>query len=98
VREQETILDRMLIKPAVADELATGQLVALRLEGPPIVTHLVAAYRTRPTISPVIREFIDVIRRGLPNRDRDVVGTPTRRPVAAKTLARSTPRRRRRRG
>jgi DNA-binding transcriptional LysR family regulator len=87
----------MLIKAAVADELATGQLVALRLDGPPIATDLVAVYRTRPTISPVIREFIDFTRRHLVNRDRDVIGVPARRAVPTKDLVRSTPRRRRRR-
>jgi len=52
----------MLIRASVADELASGQLVALRLDGPPILGELVVAFRSRPVVSPLVHEFIDFLR------------------------------------
>jgi len=61
----------MLITPAVADELATGRLVALSLLGPPLVADLVAAFQS--PISPLVREFIDFVRDDINRpRGRDV--------------------------
>jgi DNA-binding transcriptional LysR family regulator len=81
----------MLIESAVADELASGQLVKVPLDAPSITTQLVAIYRTRPTLSPVIRGFIDFIRTEL-SRDRKRPVAPRRPPVSAKIRERSTPR------
>lgn len=66
----------MVIRSVVANELATGELVALMLDGPPIVVDLVAIYRSNPNLSPVIREFIDFTRREL------LHGTPGAAPPA----------------
>jgi len=88
----------MVIRSAVADELAAGQLVALKLDGPPLVADLVAVYRTGPSVSPVVREFIDFTRRELLNRARDITGVPVTPAVEATRTVRSTPRKRRHRG
>jgi DNA-binding transcriptional LysR family regulator len=55
----------MLVRPSVADELASGRLVALNLDGPPILAELVMAFRSRPVISPLVREFITFMRNEL---------------------------------
>jgi len=52
----------VLIKSSVADELARGRLVALKLDAPPFLTDVVIAYRSRPVISPLVREFIEFVR------------------------------------
>ena len=87
----------MLIESAVAAELASGQLVALKLAGPPIVAELVAAYRSRPAITPIIREFIDFIRAELLNRKGGVSGESLRPAVPTGDPVRPTRRKRRRR-
>ena len=58
----------MVIGAAMTDDLATGRLVALRPEGPPIVGEIVMAYRSRPAVSPLTREFIDFVRTALGER------------------------------
>jgi DNA-binding transcriptional LysR family regulator len=52
----------MHVKPMVAAELATGQLVALRLDGPPILGELVIGFRSRSAASPLIQEFARFLR------------------------------------
>jgi LysR family hydrogen peroxide-inducible transcriptional activator len=52
----------MHVKRMVATELATGQLVALRLEGPPLLGELVVAFRSRPATPPLIQEFARFLR------------------------------------
>lgn len=64
-----------LIRTAVADELASRHLVALKLAGPPILSEVVVAYRSRTVVSPLVREFIRFVRTDLA-RDR----TPPPRP------------------
>lgn len=60
----------MHVKRMVAAELATGQLVALRLEGPPLLGELVVGFRSRPAPPPLIQEFARFLRneRGRPQR------------------------------
>jgi DNA-binding transcriptional LysR family regulator len=62
----------IVIRSVIANELATGELVALTLEAPPIVIDLVAVYRSTPDLPPVIREFIDFTRRELLHGGSDV--------------------------
>jgi len=50
------------IKPLVAGELAAGQLVALALEGPPILADIVAAFVSRPVVSPLVDGFVRFLR------------------------------------
>lgn len=85
----------MVLRSVVADELKTGQLVALKLAGPPIVSDLVATYRTRSPIPPVMQEFIDFTRGALLERARDTAGPLVGRLVGAKGRPRSTRRKRR---
>jgi LysR family transcriptional regulator, low CO2-responsive transcriptional regulator len=59
----------MLIRSSVAAELASGRLVALNLEGPPILAELVAAYRSRAVISPLVVEFVEFVRVELNRRE-----------------------------
>ena len=73
-----------LIRTAVADELANGRLVALKLDGPPILSEVVMAYPSRTGASPLVREFIRFVRNDLcgdrgsfPSRPRS--GGPRRR-------------------
>lgn len=68
----------MLVRSSVADELTSGRLVALKLDGPPILARLVAAYRPRPAPL-LVREFIDFIRNELLHRDGTVGEEPARR-------------------
>ncbi|HMH52501.1 MAG TPA: LysR family transcriptional regulator [Candidatus Acidoferrum sp.] len=70
----------MLIRSSVADELAGGRLVAVKLDGAPILAELVAAYRSRPAVSPLVREFVDFIRVEL-NRRNASAGEPQKRPT-----------------
>jgi DNA-binding transcriptional LysR family regulator len=65
------------VKPMVAAELAARQLVSLRLDGPALRGELVVGYRSRPTVSPLIRQFADFLRsdRG-PIRRRAAVRRP----------------------
>ena len=50
------------IRPLVADELAAGQLVGLKLEGPPILADIVAAFVSRPVVSPLVDGFVRFLR------------------------------------
>ena len=52
----------MHVKPMVAAELAAGRLVALRLDGPPMLGDLVVGFRSRPAVSPLIQEFSRFLR------------------------------------
>lgn len=52
----------MYVKPLVAAELATGQLVVLKLEGPPILGDIVAAFVSRPVVSPLVQGFVRFLR------------------------------------
>jgi DNA-binding transcriptional LysR family regulator len=52
----------MHVKPMVAAELAAGQLVAVRLDGPPLLGELVVGFRSRPATSPLIQEFAGFLR------------------------------------
>ena len=62
------------VKRSVTADLAAGKLVVLHLEGPPILTQIVAAYRSRPTAPPLIQEIIPFLRAEL----RDALGpTPS---------------------
>lgn len=72
----------MLIEAAAADDLAVGRLVALRLDGPPILGELVMAYRSRSVASPLIHEIIRFVRTTL-DRDRPVAAPATRRRARA---------------
>jgi len=68
----------MVIGAAAADDLAAGRLVALRLDGPPILGELVMAYRSRSVASPLTRELIRFVRTTL-DRDRSVAAPPASR-------------------
>ena len=59
------------IKPLVANELATGQLVALHLEGPPLLADVVAAFVTRPVVSPLIHGLVGFLRAELAHGRRE---------------------------
>ena len=50
------------VKPMVATELATGRLIALRLDGPPFVGELVVGFRARPATSPLVEGFVRFLR------------------------------------
>lgn len=52
----------MLIRTAVAEEIAAGRLVVLRLDGPPTLCEVVVAYRSRTSPSPLVQEFIRFVR------------------------------------
>jgi DNA-binding transcriptional LysR family regulator len=74
----------MHVKPMVSTELASGQLVALRLDGPPIFGELVVGYRSRPAMSPLIQEFAQFLRtERSPPRAADVL-RDTGRPAMAR--------------
>jgi len=94
VQNYETVKERvaqnvgysMHVKPMVAAELATGQLVALRLDGPPILGELVVGFRSRPAISPLIQEFARFLRaeRAPPRGSGDATTTLARRASSAR--------------
>jgi DNA-binding transcriptional LysR family regulator len=65
-----------LIRSSVAEELASHRLVALRLDGPPIRSEIVVAYRSRRAVTPLVQEFIRFVRADLTHRDRRA--TPSR--------------------
>jgi DNA-binding transcriptional LysR family regulator len=52
----------MYVRPLVATELAAGQLVVLNLTGPPILGEIVAAFASRPFVSPLVHEFVRFLR------------------------------------
>jgi len=83
------------IKPLVANELATGQLVALNLEGPPLLADVVAAFVTRPVASPLIHGLVGFLRAelarcqgGVPRDERAPLG-PERRAAGSAGRRRS---------
>jgi LysR family transcriptional regulator, low CO2-responsive transcriptional regulator len=65
----------LLIKASVAAELASGRLVALSLEAPPMVAEIVVVLPARPTVSPLVQEFIQFLRAEL-THDRGVDREP----------------------
>jgi DNA-binding transcriptional LysR family regulator len=50
------------IKAVVAADIAAGRFVPLRLQGPPILGEIVAAFGARSVASPLIQEFIRFMR------------------------------------
>lgn len=52
----------MYVKPRVATELATGQLVVLNLDAPAIFGEIVAAFVPRPAVSPLVHEVVQFLR------------------------------------
>lgn len=60
----------LLLRPSVADELASGRLVGIRLHGRPIMGQLIVAHRRQPVPSPLVQNFIDYVRRELRQRRR----------------------------
>ena len=58
----------VLVRPAVADELAGGRLVELWLDGPPLRGPIVVAYRSWPALSPTVHEFTRFVRAELDGR------------------------------
>lgn len=55
----------VLLRACVAAELADGQLVRLNTGGPPFRVDIVAMYRSRPRVSPLIQKFIQLLRSDL---------------------------------
>ena len=55
----------LLIESSVADDLASGRLVELNLDAPPISGQIVIAYPTRSITPPIVRSFIDFVRLAL---------------------------------
>jgi DNA-binding transcriptional LysR family regulator len=80
----------MHVKPMVAAELATGRLVTLRLDGPPLFGDLVVGFRSRPATSPLIQEFARFLRAERSRRS----APSTRTTTAASSRSRSRNRRR----
>jgi len=68
----------ILIRASVADELASGRLVALRLDSPPLLAEIVAAYRSGRRVSPLVRKFIEFVGADL-RRSRYAPGSEARR-------------------
>lgn len=52
----------LLFRPSVADELASGRLIALRLRGGPIRGKLILAFRSHPVLPPLVRQFVGFVR------------------------------------
>jgi DNA-binding transcriptional LysR family regulator len=73
----------MLIRSSVTDDLASGRLVALRLDGPPVLGELVMAFRSRPVISPLVQEFIRFVRAELTRAPDVAKPRPRGRPLPA---------------
>lgn len=67
----------MLIRASVAEELARDRLVILRLDGPPILSEIVVAYRAGTAVPPLVHQFIQFVRAEL-DRDRSLI--PSARP------------------
>jgi LysR family transcriptional regulator, low CO2-responsive transcriptional regulator len=78
-----------VMKSIAKDELASGRLVALNLCGPAMYGEYVAAFRSRPVIPPLVREFVRFVRSDLAKQFHDVAQTGRE--------ARDAPRARRRR-
>jgi hypothetical protein len=53
------------MKSIARDELASGRLVALNLSAPAMYGEYVAAFRSRPVIPPLVREFVRFVRADL---------------------------------
>jgi DNA-binding transcriptional LysR family regulator len=72
------------IKPLVADELVSGQLVALNLDGPPIFCDVVAAFASRAPVSPLVGGFVRFVRAELTG-DAGANGSGERTRLTAKS-------------
>lgn len=55
----------VLSRTSVAEELASRRLVALKLDGPPIRSDIVVAYRSGPVVSPLVQQFLGFVRADL---------------------------------
>jgi DNA-binding transcriptional LysR family regulator len=84
----------MYVKPRVATELARGQLVVLSLDGPPILGEIVAAFVSRPVVSPLVRGFVRFLRAELAG-DRSAPGLDERARLATGAGRTGSTRRRR---
>lgn len=67
-----------LIRASVADELTSRRLVALRLNGAPMHSEIVMAYRSRTAATPLVQEFIRFVRADLTHRDGRATPSPLR--------------------
>jgi LysR family transcriptional regulator, low CO2-responsive transcriptional regulator len=81
----------LLIRSAVASELASGRLVALRLDAPPMLAEIVVVLPSRPTVSPLVGEFIQFLRHELSSVSRRTDEAPS--PLTSRV---TLPKRRRR--
>ena len=84
----------MYVKPRVTTELARGQLAVLNLDGPPILGEIVAAFVSRPVVSPLVQEFVRFLRTELAG-DRGAPGLDERARLAAGAGRAGSTRRRR---
>ena len=74
----------LLIRSAVAEQLANSTLVMLKLDGAPFLTDVVVAYRSRSVIPPLVRQFTAFVRAELAHgRPADTGQHSRRRPRAA---------------
>lgn len=69
-----------LIRTSVSEELASGRLVARRLDAPPILSEIVVAYRSRGAVSPLVQEFVRFVRADLARDRRESALHSRRRP------------------
>ena len=68
----------MHLKPLVVTEIGAGRFVQLRLDGPPILGEMVAAFRSRRGASPLIEEFVRFMRAELGRPREHKSGAPRR--------------------
>jgi hypothetical protein len=69
----------MHLKPLAAAEIAAGRFAPLRLDGPLLLGEIVMAFRSRPSVSPLIAEFARFMRADLePPRGGHGAETSTR--------------------
>jgi DNA-binding transcriptional LysR family regulator len=84
------------IKAVVAPEIAAGRFVPLPLDCPPILGEIVAAFRPRATVSPLIQEFVRFMRAELNRPPKgDGPEIPARVPGGGRVVRAPRPRRRR---
>lgn len=81
----------MYVKPRLATELATRQLVELRVEGPPIVGDIVAAFPSGPVVPPLVHELVRFLRTELAGDRQAAEQAPL---AGSAAMTRSTSRRR----
>lgn len=84
------------LKPLPAAEIAAGRFASLRLDSPPILGEIVAAFRSRRGVSPLIEEFIRFMRAELERSLGDQAPeTLTRSPAGDRAVRARRPRRQR---